>query len=388
MPSAQVSPELHAHTVAMTQYLQAQISSAGGWLPFDRYMQAVLYAPELGYYRNGLKKFGEGGDFITAPEIGQAFGGCIARQCAQVLGGCGGSIIEFGAGSGALMVTIMLALKQEQTLPERYYIVELSAELRDRQQQLAQQQLGEDANRLCWLNRLPDKPINGVIVANEVLDAMPVKLFSIEEQERVEELGVQLNGEGELIISQQSMSPPISETIAQRVGLMSGQRPYRSEIGLQGEAWVASLSEAIDTGAVLLIDYGFNQATYYHPDRSEGTLMCHFQHHSNDDPLYMPGLQDVTSHVNFTALADSAQDNGFEVAGFAPQAHFLLALGLLENVADGLDDKSQMKAAQEIKKLTLPHEMGELFKVLALTKNFDEPLLGFTHINHGNRLWT
>ncbi len=389
MPSAQASSQLQSHATAMSTHLELQIVAAGGWLAFDRYMQEILYAPNLGYYSNGLQKFGASGDFITAPELGEGFARCLARQCAQALGIVGSDIIEFGAGSGALMVSIIKELNSLSCLPDHYYIIELSASLREMQQAAARSQLGELANRVVWLNELPTQSIRGVILANEVLDAMPVKLFEIDHDLEVSEVGVmKCEARSNLKLANRPLKKRIGDVVRARVGPQKEAEIYRSELGLQAEAWIASLAPVLEQGVILLVDYGFNQSTYYHPDRSTGTLMCHYQHRANDDPLFMPGLQDVTCHVNFTAIADSGVKQGLNLAGYAPQAHFLIALGLLDLPDEEEDLKQQLTRAQEIKKLTMPHEMGELFKVLVLTKNFDAPLIGFENLNHANRLWT
>ncbi len=377
-----------ASTEAMVHHIGQQIKDNDGWLSFEQYMHEVLYAPNLGYYSTSLPKFGEQGDFITAPELGDAFGTCLARQAAQVLEQCkNGCILEFGAGSGALAISVLRELNEQGAMPKHYYILELSADLRARQARNIEQQLGVLANCVQWLDVLPDA-FEGVVLANEVLDAMPVKLFTLRQGKPVEELGVSMMDNENLRWQAVKMPEHISKVVERRCEHLVDPEGYQSELGLQGEAWVSSVAQILTSGALLLVDYGFNQATYYHPDRAQGTLMCHYQHHANPDPLHLSGLQDITAHVNFTAIADAAMQQGLELGGYGPQAQFLLALGLLEQMPSIESEQAQLAYAQEIKKLTMPHEMGELFKVLALTKNINEPLLGFAMLNHANRLWT
>ena len=389
MPSAQAKHQLQTHQDQMQQHLYALIENAGGWLSFDSYMDAVLYTPELGYYSNGLQKFGEDGDFITAPELGEGFGKCIATQFAQVLSEEMPNVLEFGAGSGALMVTVLQQLAVLDSLPSQYFVMELSGELRARQRALAELKIPKLVDRITWLDALPNQGFKGCIIANEVLDAMPVKLLEREQLGEVVEWGVSVKGVGQDL---SLCSRPANQKLALRFNelLQSGACPsrYRSELGQQGEAWVAKLGEVLAAGLLLVVDYGFNQSTYYHADRDTGTIMCHYQHKTHDNPLLSPGLQDVTAHVNFTAIADAGLNAGLELAGYAPQGHFLMALGLLEFVDESESVQCRLERSQEIKKLTMPHEMGELFKVMAFTKNFDQPLMGFSQLNHAARLWT
>lgn len=391
MPSAQAKCQLQTHQDEMHQHLHAVIEGVGGWLSFDQYMHEALYAPGLGYYSNGLKKFGEQGDFITAPELGSGFAQCVAKQCSQVLSKATPNVLEFGAGSGALMVGVLTELAALNSLPEHYFILELSGELRARQKTLAKLRLPELFDRIVWLDAMPESGFSGCIIANEVLDAMPVKLLQRNDHGEVSLLGVTLSSAD---TSLTLVSKPADANTAMRFDSLlannQNESSYRSELGVQGEAWISQLGELLSAGLVLLIDYGFNQSTYYHHDRDQGTIMCHYQHTTDDAPLLVPGLQDITAHVNFTAIATAGLAAGLDLSGYAPQSHFLISLGLLSALDESEHKSTQnhLERSQEIKKLTMPHEMGELFKVMALTKNFDQSLWGFSELNHASRLWT
>ena len=345
-----------------------------GPISFSTFMQLALYAPGLGYYSAGAHKIGVAGDFITAPEISPLFSHCIARQCQQVFS-ClgGGDILEFGAGSGVMATDILLACQHLGCLPENYYILEISADLRQRQQQLLKNRLPDLYDRVLWLDQLPDKPINGVILANEVLDAMPVEVFK------------QANGLKQFFVDYQNEKfiwklRDIDNLSLQRkiknLDIKFAEN-YQSEINVNLQSWVQSLSGCLQQGVVVLIDYGFPRSEYYHIDRHMGTLMCHYQHHAHPDPLVYPGLQDITAHVDFTAVAEAAIESGFEVLGFTNQAAFLLNCGIETN--DG-------QSAQQLKQLLMPNEMGELFKVIALGKGAMPELIGFKKMDQLHRL--
>lgn len=352
-----------------------------GPIPFADFMQMALYMPQLGYYSNGTQKFGEQGDFITAPEISSLFSKCLANQCQQVLADLsGGAILEFGAGSGIMACDILQALQQKkQALPD-YYILELSAELKARQHALIAKQAPELLNQVTWLDQLPDN-FEGVILANEVIDAMPVHQFIIRDDVR------------EIFVTHQNrqliehIDAPSSQLLADAIKQLeiNFAAGYRSEINLMQTAWIKSLSQCLTQGVIILIDYGFPQHEYYHPDRSCGTVMCHYQHKSHDNPYINVGVQDITAHVDFTAIAQVAVDHELDVLGFTHQAGFLTDCGLTNLVASE-DPVAQFNYAQQIKRLTLPSEMGELFKVLALGKLYENDLLGFNHFDQLNRL--
>jgi len=380
-------PELaeQAHSERLIKIIVDEMRQGSGAIPFSRYMEQTLYAPGLGYYSAGTRKLGEQGDFITAPEISAIFSQCLALQCQQVLStisNTGGDILEFGAGSGAMAAEILRTLALKQCLPQRYMILDISADLRDRQRRTLEQQVPDLLSRVEWLDTLPEN-FSGVIVGNEVLDAMPVHRIGFDTAEPYELFVTQDAGGGfdwqrqPLIDSRLSQQ---AEAIIGELGASNFCAGYESEINLAASDWVRSLASILDKGMILLIDYGFPRREYYHPERYTGTLMCHYRHRAHDDPLILPGLQDITAHVDFTAIAEAALDGGLSVSGYTTQAQFLLGAGLplLLEGAHSENFTTQLKLSQQIKKLTLPHEMGELFKVIALTKDMDEPLIGFS----------
>ncbi|MBL7481728.1 class I SAM-dependent methyltransferase [Legionella bononiensis] len=345
-------------------------------LPFIEFMQLALYAPGEGYYSSGLPKLGKQGDFITAPELTPLFGKTLANQCKQILTSVEHPVLfEFGAGTGALCIDVLNQLEQLNCLPDAYYILEVSSNLRHRQQELFQQKIPHLAHRIFWLERWPETPFNGVVLANEVLDAMPVNRFMLKDNNILESY-ISLNKAGELT---EQFKPCQNERLSNYIknNLPQQTTEYLSEVNLFIEDWLVNIYKMINQGAVFLIDYGFPRHEYYHPDRNQGTLMCHYQHHAHPDPLLHPGEQDITAHVDFTHVAEAGQQAGFHIAGYTNQASFLLANGLLSFLNTLDNEKELFRAKQAIKQLTDPSEMGELFKVIALTKNLDIDLNGF-----------
>lgn len=362
----------------LVELIRGEIAGCGGQITFARYMELALYAPGLGYYSAGARKFGAEGDFVTAPEISPLFARCVARQCGQVLRALdGGDMLEAGAGSGALACDVLQELERLDSLPRRYLILELSADLRARQQALVEQRIPHLATRVQWLDALPPAGFRGVIFANELLDAMPAYRFRIEDG-GASELHVMWRDTG---FAWRAGAPSSAELerriIALRIAydLAPG---FTGEISLSARAWVQSMAELLEAGLILLVDYGFPRRELYHTQRSQGTLLCHYRHRAHSDPFLYPGLQDITTHVDFTAVAEAAHEAGLHVAGYTTQAHFLIACGLTEMAAGAADSKAQLLAAQQIKRLTLPDEMGEVFKAIALTRGINTPLLGFT----------
>ena len=370
------SAEALQHSARLAALIGAEIAAAGGAIPFARYMELALYAPGLGYYSAGAQKFGAAGDFVTASEISPLFSACVARQCAEVLRLVdGGDVLEVGAGSGVFVADLLVALAAADELPARYLILERSADLRARQQALLAERVPQYLERVQWLDRLPERRLRGVVFANELLDALPVHMFTLTE-----------DGPQELYVAQSQSEfhwqpVPCGTLLQGRVDALLrevGELPlgYTSEINLAAEAWVRSVADILECGALLLADYGFPRREYYHSQRSGGTLMCHYRHHAHDNPFLWPGLQDITAHIDFTAVAETADAAGLDVAGYTTQGAFLLACGITE-ILSAYDDDTQLRLAQGVKKLTLPHEMGELFKVMALTRAIDAPLSGF-----------
>lgn len=361
-------PEAAAHSERLLRHIQADIQQAGGWIPFTRYMELALYAPGLGYYAGGAAKFGGAGDFITAPELTPLFGQALARVAAEVLPQTAGDILELGAGSGRLAVDVLLELERLGHLPDHYLILEVSPDLRERQRALLAGQAAHLLARVDWLDRLPAH-FRGVVLANEVLDALPVHLVHWTGK-GILERGVTWSGHGFAWADRPIESPALAEVVAQ----LPVMAPYVSEINLAAPALIASLGACLEQGLMLFPDYGFNRAEYYHSQRHQGTLKIHYRHHSLDDPFFLPGLADITAHVDFTAMAQAGESAGLDLLGYASQGRFLLDAGLLELMAPMTPGTPEyLRAAQAVQKLVQPHEMGELFKVMAWGRGIEAP---------------
>lgn len=359
----------------LLQILHQQLAEQNA-LSFADFMHQALYTPDLGYYSSGLPKIGRQGDFITAPELTPLFGYTLANQCQQILSVVSAPhILEFGAGTGALCISLLTQLERLHCLPDCYYILEVSAHLQEQQKERIQAQIPHLADRVQWLHAWPQTAFNGVILANEVLDAMPVHRFKLDDNAVLESF-IQLNEQGQL---QEHFLPCHNPRLLSYIQncIPAVPKPYSSEVNLFVEDWIAQLYHILNQGLVLLIDYGFPRHEYYHPDRQEGTLMCHYQHHCHPDPLIHVGEQDITAHVDFTQVAEAGHQAGFHIAGYTNQASFLLANGLLHLLHDMENERDVFRAKQAIKQLIQPSEMGELFKVIALTKAIEHPLNGF-----------
>lgn len=367
------SPEAARHSDRLAERIRNEIVAHDGWIPFDRYMELALYAPGLGYYTAGALKFGEAGDFITAPELSPLFGRTLARQAAEIMRYSAPHILELGAGSGKLATDMLAELERLGSLPESYAILEVSADLRERQQARLRERLPHLCDRVRWLDELP-ATFGGAVVANEVLDALPVHLVHWKDS-ALAERGVSLNGE-KFVWQERPVGNDALLHSAQNIAAPDG---YVSEICLAARGLVNSLAQRLQQGALLFIDYGFGAREYYHPQRSTGTLMCHYRHHAHDDPFFLPGLQDITAHVNFTDVAECGIDAGLELLGYTNQAFFLLNCGIAELMQEVSPDnpRDYLPLSGQLQKLTSPAEMGELFKVIALGKGIDEPLAGF-----------
>lgn len=381
-PSALPAPDADAlaHSGRTAALIRDEIAKCGGWISFERYMELALYAPGLGYYSAGARKLGAAGDFITAPEISPLFGHTLAQQVGGILGGGLGEVLEVGAGSGALAAALLEELERMGALPLRYLILELSADLRERSRDTLAARVPHLMERVAWLNRLPPD-FEGVVLGNEVLDAMPVRLVHAT-AERIEEIGVEL-AQGQFRFSPR----PAAGELLQAATRLSLPANYRTEIGLAAQGFMHSLGACLKKGVALFIDYGFAGAEYRHPQREEGTLMCHYRHRAHADPFFLPGLQDITAHVDFSAIAQAAVESGMQVAGYATQASFLVNCGItgfLSRVAPA-DAQRYLPLSNQANRLLSPAEMGELFKVIALARNWQGPLVGFAR---GNRQHT
>ncbi|MDP2811992.1 MAG: SAM-dependent methyltransferase [Rhodocyclaceae bacterium] len=370
-------------SAALSRIIATEIAACGGWMSFARYMELALYAPGLGYYSGGSRKFGayhEGGDFLTAPELTPLYGQALARQVAQILAASSPRVMEAGAGSGRLAADLLPALAALGCAPERYQILEVSGELRARQMATLAEHAPQFAARVEWLDELPER-FSGCLVGNEVLDAMPthgLRWDAAGSNPGVLEQGVGLV-DARLVVAER----PATGALLAAANALPVVAPYRSEINLAARAWVSELARRLERGALLLIDYGLPRHELYHAQRDGGTVRCHYRHRVHDDPFWLPGLSDITSHVDFTAVAEAGFDAGLEVLGYTSQASFLINCG----VGDLLPQSGagELRARGAVNVLVSPNEMGELFKVIALGRGVPQPLLGFSR---GDRVHT
>jgi SAM-dependent MidA family methyltransferase len=381
-----LSAEERAHSERVSAHIRAFIEAQGGVIGFDAYMRLALYAPGLGYYSAGATKLGGGGDFVTAPEVSSLFSRCLARQSADVLRVTGGDVLELGAGLGTMAADVLTELAALECLPERYLILEVSADLAARQRARLAQLPADLARRVQWLDRWPDRAMQGVVLANEVLDAMPVERFLIRGEgadQEVRSLGVGLAGDG-FGWRETDPSPELENAVQNILDGLPAPLPegYVSEVCLAFQPWMAALASQLERGVALLIDYGLPRAHLYHPERGTGTLRCHFRHRAHDDPFTHVGLQDITAWVDFTRVAEAADSTGLDLLGFATQASFLIGAGMeslltTEMQLAAQDPLRHAKLAGEARRLLLPGEMGEVFKVIGLGHGYDTPLVGF-----------
>ena len=377
------SADAQAASVALSQRIAAEIRSGGGWISFARYMDLALYAPGLGYYAGGSRKFCAEADFFTAPELTPLFGQTLARQVAQLMRASTPLLIEAGAGSGRLAADLLPALDALGCAPERYLILELSGELQARQRETIRQNAPQFFDRVEWLDTLPET-FSGCLIGNEVLDAMPTHEVAWYE-DGIKEIGVTLDAADRFAYAEREADAHLVE-LAQALGVAA---PYSSEIGLAGRSWIAEITRRLRCGALLLIDYGLPRHEYYRAQRDGGTLRCHYRQRMHDDPFWWPGLSDITAHVDFTAVAEAAYEAGAEVAGYTSQSAFLMNCGIADLLAQRQNEGEAASAARATGALNLllsPNEMGELFKVIALTKGIDEPLIGFARADRTHAL--
>ncbi len=376
------SADALAASNALKTRITAGITEAGGWIPFSNYMAQALYTPGLGYYSGGARKFGAEGDFITAPELTPLFGQTLAVQVSDLFAQCAHELIEVGAGTGLLAADLLARLAELGTPPEHYRILELSGELRERQRETIAERTPEMLPRVEWLDELPEC-FDGVVVANEVLDVMPLELVAWRDG-AIFERGVVVR-DGEFTWADRPAEGALHDAAAALPVTVPQSGEYVSEISLAGRAWVAEWSRRLSRGALLLIDYGYPQREFYLPSRSTGTLICYYRHRAHPDPFLWPGLTDITGFVDFTAIAEAAHDAGLQVLGYADQGSFLISCGLLERVAERgpTESPDYIRAARAAQRLIAPHEMGEFFKVLMVGRGVEGPLRGFLR---GDRL--
>jgi SAM-dependent MidA family methyltransferase len=380
MPSRLPEPtaDERAHSDHLLQLLREQIASHGP-MPFSQYMERCLYAPGLGYYSAGRTKFGAAGDFVTAPELGGLFAGCVISAVQPTLAMLGeeADFLELGGGSGAFAEAALNALAASGTPPRRYLILEPSADLRERQRERLRANLPVALNaRVQWLDRPPEQDWRGVLFANEVIDALPATRFAMRAGEVYEE-HVALDGEGRLLRADRPADALVSAAVRHverdlGVDFVDG---YRSEILPQLPYWIQAVAGSLVAGLMLFIDYGYVRREYYLPERDDGTLMAHYRHHAHSDPLYLPGMNDLTASVDFTALAEAGNSAGFGVAAYLPQAQFLIGAGLQEifegEQAKIADEHGRYRLAQQVKRLMLPDQMGERFQAMLLARGLD-----------------
>ena len=380
MPAAlePMTPDETAHGERVAAHLRMLIAESGGWIPFSRFMHAALYAPGLGYYMTNRDRFGWAGDFTTSPELSPLFARCLAAQIAEIFERIGGGdLIEHGAGSGRLAFDLLEALERLGALPRRYRIVDVSPALRADQRKL----LHAAPVPVDWLDAPPPESWRGVVVANEVADALPVDRFRIT-RDGCEALGVVTNGDA-FDWSARTADAGLTAAVAE----LSRRLPEPMAEGFVSEwcpglpAWAAGIGATLERGALLIADYGLPRTHYYHPSRPNGTLCGIHRHQDVPDPLSRTGIQDLSAWVDFSAIADVARANGFTVAGFATQAHAMMALGVereLASLQEGVTESRRLRLAQAAQTLLMPGEMGEHFKLLALTRGIDGPLAAFS----------
>lgn len=375
----------------MREHLLLAMEQAGGALAFDRFMELALYAPRLGYYVNGRRRFGEAGDFVTAPELSPLFGDCVANFCARWLERIeDGDILEFGAGSGRLACDVLRRLEALDRLPACYQILELSPDLQQTQHERLMRELPHLADRVSWVQTLPEAGFRGVMLGNELLDAMPVHRFRRTSDATWQELFVRHDGSGFVDSWRELTSPGLESALEETwADLDPPDAGYSSEINQRLKPWLASVAARLDAGCVLLVDYGYTRSEYYHAERRHGTLICHYRHRAHADPYLLPGLQDMTANVDFSAVASAAIAADLRVLGYTTQAHFLLDNGLEALLAesDPEDIRAHLDLTRGLKKLTLPSEMGERFKAIALARGIaSPPRQGFLTRDFSDRL--
>jgi len=367
------SPDEREHSARLAMLIREEIAAADGTIDFERYMELALYAPGLGYYSAGAAKFGAQGDFVTAPELGFVFARCMARALAPTLRDTGGDVLELGPGSGALAAELLLEFERLHVLPGRYRLLERSADLRERQRATLQSRAAHLLDRCEWLDAPPSAAWRGVLLANEVIDALPVRLFVLRDDGLFARAVTE--GEGRFVWREMPADAALRDAVQLMLGARRGElpRPYVSEVCPLLAPWFAEVTRRLESGTAVFVDYGYARDEYYAARRSRGTLRCHYRHRAHDDPLILPGIQDITAWVDFDALRETAHSRGWQVVDFAPQSAFLAAHELDDVFATAYaaaaDETTRYQLSQEVKRLMLPGEMGEHFRVMALQRS-------------------
>ncbi len=388
--SFELSEESQSIQIQLSAKIRQKIEQQNEKIPFSLFMQMALYEPQLGYYQNNLHKFGSKGDFITAPEMGDSFGLCLANSLSDLLAKDNPSglkkLLEIGAGSGRLAASLLTHLKSKDSLPEDYFILEPSAELQAQQKSLLQKNHPDIIDRIIWLSKLPER-FEGVIIANEVIDAIPFERM-VYEKNQWWRMGVKSQpNEFTTCLFETLGTESLPATVQANMIEELYCDGYQTEYRPLADGWIKSLSLALEVGAILLIDYGYSDSELYHPQRHQGSMQCFINHHAHSDGLKFVGLQDITAHVNFTQIAQSAHDNQLSIDGYTTQAGFLLENGIMEiNDALAENDESRYRRSQELQKLLMPGQMGEVIKVMSLSKNLDADIDGFSLQDHMHRL--
>jgi SAM-dependent MidA family methyltransferase len=366
------SPEERAHSDRVAALIRAEIAAAGGALDFSRYMELALYAPGLGYYSAGKTKFGAAGDFVTAPELGFLFARCVARALVPTLQATTGDVLELGPGSGALAAELLLELERLGALPLHYRLLERSADLRARQREILQERCPHLLPRCEWLDAPPHAPWSGALIANEVLDALPVRVFALRDDQLFAR-AVACDAQGAFVWRDESadarLRSDVRRTLGERIHTLP--QPYVSEICPLLAPWFAEVTRSLESGIALFIDYGYTRDEYYAPQRTLGTLRCHYRHRAHDDPLILPGIQDITAWVDFDALGEAALASGWRVNWLSSQSRFLLEHGLsgaFDAAFAAATEAGRYRLAQEAKNLMLPDQMGERFRAMQLLR--------------------
>ena len=377
-------------SATLADRLREKIQAAGGWISFAQFMEACLYTPRLGYYSSGAVKLGrgprDGSDFVTAPELSPLFGRALARPIAQICAASAPQVFEFGAGSGVLAATLLSELERMDALPTRYTIIDLSADLRERQKLTIMQRVPHLLERVAWVDTLPE-PMQGAILANEVLDAMPVHLMLRLQSDWLER-GVAIDESGQFAFADHSAPATLATAMETRTDALNPLGDiYLTELNLAAPAWIASIADKLTAGGLLVIDYGFNAAEYFHPQRDRGTLMAHYRHRATEQVLQLPGLMDLTAHVDFSAIAAAAAASGLTLLGYTSQANFLINCGIAHLIeGDPADARAWLPQANALQRLISEAEMGELFKVIALGRGLSEAPIGFQRNDRSGQL--